>query len=108
MSYVSIGGILFLIGVICWIVIIVLSKKDIKFISKDKKQNTQIIMVWIMIISIIGGIYFINKPSDYEKQKEEQQKEEEKQEREECRNKSNTYYKCSWSIIEDKCVCKQR
>lgn len=26
----------------------------------------------------------------------------------ECRNRSNTYYKCSWSVIEDRCVCKQR
>lgn len=25
-----------------------------------------------------------------------------------CRNKSNTYYKCSWNVIEDRCTCKQR
>lgn len=25
-----------------------------------------------------------------------------------CRNKTNTYYKCSWNFIEDRCVCKQR
>lgn len=26
----------------------------------------------------------------------------------ECRSRSNTYYKCSWSSWEDRCVCKQR
>lgn len=25
-----------------------------------------------------------------------------------CRKKSNTYYKCSWNVIEDRCTCKQR
>lgn len=108
MGNTNIAGILFIVGALCWIIIIIFSKKDIKFITKEKKQNFQIILVWIMIISIIGGIYFINKPSDYEKQKEEQQEEKEKQEREQCSNKSNTYYKCGWSFIEDDCVCKQR
>lgn len=26
----------------------------------------------------------------------------------ECSERSNTYYKCSWSHWEDRCVCKQR
>lgn len=26
----------------------------------------------------------------------------------ECRNRSNTYYKCSWNVWEDRCTCKQR
>ena len=25
-----------------------------------------------------------------------------------CSERSNTYYKCSWSHWEDRCVCKQR
>lgn len=25
-----------------------------------------------------------------------------------CSERSNTYYKCSWSHHEDRCVCKQR
>lgn len=26
----------------------------------------------------------------------------------ECRNRSDTYYKCSWNVWEDRCTCKQR
>lgn len=26
----------------------------------------------------------------------------------ECSERTNTYYKCSWSHSEDRCVCKQR
>lgn len=26
----------------------------------------------------------------------------------ECRNRTNDYQKCSWSVFEDRCVCKLR
>lgn len=26
----------------------------------------------------------------------------------ECQKRSNTYYKCNWNMIEDRCVCKLR
>ena len=26
----------------------------------------------------------------------------------ECQNRSDTYHKCKWSVIEDRCVCKER
>ena len=56
-----------------------------------------------VIISLIIGFttgIFNQKPKSNGNWSEEASKE--------CRNKTNTYYKCSWSVIEDRCVCKQR
>lgn len=79
-----------------------------KVIDNYYSFYSTLIMVLLIIISSIFFIYYLTKPSDYEIKKENEQNEIERQQREACRNKSNTYYKCSWSFIEDDCICKQR
>lgn len=54
-----------------------------------------------LIITIASGAFSSSSSDeDYGNWSEEASKE--------CFNRSNTYQKCSWSVIEDRCVCKFR
>ena len=69
--------------------------------EEKHKDIVQIILIVIgIIVAIVVLSLFINgfdngtAPSDAELNS--------------CRNMSSTYYKCSWSIRENRCVCNQR
>lgn len=76
-------------------------------LSKAKAFDKQvgIITMVILAVIVIGVVWFViavlNEPES----------EESKQEREkyiECYNRSDTYFKCDWATLEDRCVCKLR
>ena len=81
-------------------------KNSNKVIFKDEDKALKIFsivgfacVIAFLIIGFATGT-FNQKPKSNGNWSEEASKE--------CRNKTNTYYKCSWSVIEDRCVCKQR
>lgn len=82
-------------------------KETEKNIAKKKtepnasKEKTQIIFVVLCTIVFIGIIIFAvsnKKPISTEDAYKYQA----------CRDKTNTYYKCSWSVRENRCICKER
>lgn len=89
------------IGVI-WLIILNIKKEELGKEEFDRRANAPaIIEVVCFIIFLIFGIGFDSSSSsdddDYTPKKYEA-----------CEAKSDTYHKCSWSITEDRCVCKQR
>ncbi len=75
--------------------------------QKEKKEESVIVNILIGLgraLLILGAIYLIfgvdwgsKDDDDLDKLKIE-----------ECINRSDTYHKCSWSALENRCVCKQR
>lgn len=64
-------------------------------------------LLFFVIVFIVGLILIgISSCSVDDSSKEEE--EELARKREYCSAKSNTYYKCSYSIWEGRCICKQR
>lgn len=59
------------------------------------------LVIVIIVFDIIGIFYMINQPYSEEEI-------EEAGKWRTCSERTNTYYKCSWSFKEDRCVCKQR
>ncbi len=106
MSNLNIGIFFIVISVIAFIAFVI--SLTVPFENTDLKGKILAYSLITLVISIIVGMIFINIPSDYEKQKDAQQQEENITKRRLCSEKTNTYYKCSWSIVEDRCVCKQR
>ena len=83
-----------------------LVKKSNKVIFKDEDKAVIIgcivgfvCVIGVLIIGFTTGI-FKQEPKSNGNWSEKASKE--------CRNRTNTYYKCRWSVVEDRCVCKQR
>lgn len=106
MDNLSIGFFFSIVSVIAFIIFIVLLK--VPFGDDDLQGKFLIGSIITFVIAIIISMIFSSIPSDYKKQQDAQQKEENITKRRLCSEKSNTYYRCSWSITEDRCVCKQR
>ena len=102
MDNLTIGTIFFVISVIAFIVGII--SLITQFKNNELREKLLKVSAITFIIAIIIFIIFINIPTDYEK--EQDRKDELK--RADCRSNTNAYRKCSWSVIEDRCVCKQR
>lgn len=104
MDNLSIGFFFSIVSVIAFIIFIVLLK--VPFGNDDLQGKFLIGSIITFVIAIIISMIFssISIPSDYKKQQD--RKDELK--RTECRTRTNTYQKCSWSVIEDRCVCKLR
>lgn len=69
--------------------------------SEEKKKKmaiyvVAIVIVLVLLVSCSGGSSSSSK-SNWSKEKSI-----------ECQRKSNTYYKCGWNMVEDRCVCKSR
>lgn len=106
MDNLYIGFFFMAISIIAFIAFII--SLTVPFENANLKEKILVGSIITFVIAIIICIIFINIPSDYEKQKDAQQQEENITKRRLCSEKSNTYYRCSWSITEDRCVCKQR
>lgn len=72
--------------------------------EKKKKNNEFKWYHWFGIILLFFMI-FIGISEEGEETTEEKI---DRLNRESCSSQSNTFYKCSWSFWEDRCVCKQR
>ncbi len=77
-------------------------KKQYELVSKNRGWGSTIFVFIVLIAMIIelisctaGDGSSKNNAEDYVKY-------------DSCREKSNTYFKCSYSVWEDRCVCKMR
>jgi hypothetical protein len=92
------------------------SKQERIMGNKTSKKKKSMLPIYILIaspvvIGIIALIIYLNTPNYYEenqKAKNNIEKEQLKINRERCSNQSDTYHKCKWSILENRCICKQR
>ena len=69
-----------------------------------KNPTLVYILGMIIIITVVGFVIMLFTDSSSNKDMGNWSKEKSA----ECYNKSNTYYKCRWNVIEDRCTCKQR
>ena len=105
-------AVFFIFIVAIWVAILNSEKKEIgeaEYNKKIKKPITVgVISIIVIIVSFIGINNAINNiaPEDYDDEEEIDVKEE--IEKKLCKDKADEYHKCSWSISEDRCVCKQR
>lgn len=106
MDNLSIGNFFLVVSIIAFITFIILLK--VPFGNDDLQGKFLIGSIITFVIAIIISMIFVNIPSDYEKQKNAERQQESITKQQRCSQKTNTYYKCSWSVIEDRCVCKQR
>lgn len=106
MDNLNVGIFFLVVSVIAFITFIILLAEP--FGKGDLQDKFLIGSIITFVIAIIIGMIFTSIPSDYEKQQDAQQQEENITKRRLCSEKTNTYYRCSWSITEDRCVCKQR
>lgn len=102
MDNLLLATILLIVGSIAGIGIVVVALIDFK--NDNIKTKLIIGLIITTVIGLIGATVLANQPSDYEKKKDA----EEQLRRDDCRSNTNAYRKCSWSVIEDRCVCKQR
>ena len=102
MDNLSIDTFFSVVSVIAFITFIILL--IVPFGNDDLQGKFLIGSLIIFVITMIISMIFSSIPSDYKKQQD--RKDELK--RTECRTRTNTYQKCSWSVIEDRCVCKLR
>lgn len=115
-GWVIIAGIavFFMFIVAIWVAILNSEKKDKviteqEYSKKIKKPITVgVISIIVVVISLIGLNNISNSiaPEDYDDEEEIDVKEE--IEKKLCTDKTDEYHKCSWSISEDRCVCKER
>ena len=101
--------VIMIIGIICCLVafVSIILLKPIKEICSEKVFN--IISSIGVICFIVGlGICFFVSVFDDSSSSSKDTGNWSKEASIECQNRSNTYYKCGWSVIEDRCVCKQR
>lgn len=96
----TIGMIAVVVFIVC-VVIINIKKKDCKNDDELLKKNALpligiVASIIVVVITIFGGDLISNpQPDEPRKYKN-------------CEKRSDTYHKCSWSISEDRCVCKER
>lgn len=105
-------GVFFIFVVAIWIAILNSEKKEIGEVEYSKKVKKPItlgvISIVVIVISFIGLNNAINNiaPEDYDDEEDINVKEE--IEKKICKEKTDEYHKCSWSISEERCVCKER
>ncbi len=75
-----------------------------QFKNYELKEKLLKISAITFIIAFIISMISINIPTDYEKEQDRR----DELKRADCRSNTNSYRKCSWSVIEDRCVCKLR
>lgn len=93
------------VGII-WIIVIRTKYKGLN--EYDLTKKTTIPVTIEVICFILLGIIIIAGGSHSSSTKDDDVDVKKEIEKKICTNKTDDYHKCSWSIIEDRCVCKQR
>lgn len=102
MTLVLIGIIGIVVGLI-WILILNLKKEELGEEEFNKKATIPVI---IEVVSFIVVMIFVFSDGSSSSSDDTSNWSEEASI--ECQNRSDTYHKCKWSVIEDRCVCKER
>ena len=92
-----------IIFIVC-VVLINIKKKDCKNDEELLKKNIipligVLLSIIVVFITLFAGDIFNNPKSNDDNEPRKYKN---------CEKRSDTYHKCSWSISEDRCVCKQR
>ena len=99
MTQYIIGAIFIIAFFVCFIIINVQARKYSEEERKNKGNTALIVGIICLIIGVLC-IYGGTSSSDDDDTTPYKYRT--------CENKSDTYHKCSWSISEDRCVCKER
>lgn len=103
------GALLLIITLGCLGYVIFLCKDGFPDAKEDTKKALKVFGVIVVgCICGFGGNYILGTFDNTSTPAEEREKEEFRQKVEACQQQTNTYYKCSWSNLENRCVCKQR
>lgn len=102
MSNLVIGTIFCVISIIAIIVGVI--SFEVQFKDNKLKGNLLAGSAITFFVTIILSIFFFSIPTEYEKKQDAK----DELKRADCRSNTNAYRKCSWSVIEDRCVCKLR
>ena len=97
------GIIVSIIAIVC-LVIYAITKDTLE----EKKQKTLINIGTICLILGLGFCLFSGVITSSNTKKDDDVDVKKEIEKKICTNKTDDYHKCSWSVIEDRCVCKQR